>query len=106
MLPDLPTAKRSEVRPRHLAYVSEKIAKGEFYRQGGAYCSSEVSGEQVEDIPYSGSTMTVVAEDEEDVKRQLADDPYVKEGVWDVEKARIFHFKTGDSVPINYPLQQ
>ncbi|PWW78907.1 hypothetical protein C7212DRAFT_350165 [Tuber magnatum] len=106
IVPDLPTAKRSEVRSRHLAHVAERMAKGEFYRQGGAYCSPEIPSEQVGDVPYAGSALTVVAEDEEDVKRQLVNDPYFREGVWDVEKARIFHFKTGDTVPINYPLQQ
>ncbi|KAG0136668.1 hypothetical protein HOY82DRAFT_623707 [Tuber indicum] len=106
VIPDLPSANHSETRPRHLAYVAEKMAKGEFYRQGGTYFSEQAASGQTEDMPCAGSAITVVAEDEEDVRKQLVDDPYVKEGVWDVARARIFHFKTGDSVPINYPLQK
>ncbi|RPA97925.1 hypothetical protein L873DRAFT_1809030 [Choiromyces venosus 120613-1] len=106
IVPDLSTEKHPEVRPRHLSHVAERMAKGEFYRQGGAYLSSPIASGQEGNLPYAGSAMVVAAEDEEDVKRQLTNDPYAKEGVWDVAKARIFHFKTGDSVPINYPLQQ
>jgi len=34
----------------------------------------------------------VVAESEEDVKNQLVNDPFSKEGVWDVAAARIFQY--------------
>ena len=66
------------------------MAKREFYRQCGEYFSPQVTSGQTETTPYAGSAFAVVAENEEDVKRQLDNDPFSKEGVWDVAAARIF----------------
>jgi len=68
------------------------VAKREFYRQSGEYFSPQITGEQTEIIPYAGSAFAVVAESEEDVKNQLVNDPFSKEGVWDVAAARIFQY--------------
>lgn len=67
--------------------------RGEFVRMGGAYFTQPLPQSDPplkdEEIPYAGSVMVVTAVSEEEVKRRMAEDPYTKGGVWDVEKARI-----------------
>lgn len=63
---------------------------------GGAYLthhpapSADGSPTPDKDIPYAGSAMVVRAESEEEVRRQIREDPYTKGGVWDSENVRIW----------------
>jgi uncharacterized protein len=92
MIPDLPTANRAAVRPKHIERAVPMVMGGDFYRMGGGYLSEQVTEEtnDASKIPFAGSATVVVAESIEEVKKKLAEDPYTTEGVWDLSKARIW----------------
>jgi hypothetical protein len=103
-----------------MARIMPMIKSGELVRFGGATLDHPPTEEEMkaEDIAtslsFTGSAMLVVAESEvsvdliiargvgerwmlmcgdvqqEEVKEKFKEDPYVKEGVWDWEKARIW----------------
>ena len=77
-----------------MARAIPMIQRGEFIRFGGAYLTHHLPepSAYADDtkVPFEGSAMIVVAESEADVRAQLAEDPYVTGGVWNLEKARIF----------------
>lgn len=54
---------------------------------GGTLASLPKAGETPN---LNGSVLSVVADNEEEVKKFLKTDIYFKEGVWDVENAKIF----------------
>ncbi|KAL7273482.1 hypothetical protein RUND412_003657 [Rhizina undulata] len=106
-LPDLPNANRHRARPLHLQKAIPMIRNNDFLRFGGAYLKSHP--ETAEEDPVdrmAGSFTVVVAESKEDVIKRLKEDPYTTEGVWDIEKARIWPFKTAVSVPFNYDVKK
>lgn len=101
ILPDIPGCSRPATRPKHLKRAAEMPG---FFRMGGAYLEKhpETPEEATDEkLKFQGSAMLVVAESEEDVMEKLKVDPYVVEGVWDLSKARIWHFKTAVSQPLS-----
>jgi hypothetical protein len=75
----------------HLKNVTEPHEKGEV-PFGGAYMSSPpVEGQTP---PMIGSALIVVAASKEEVIERLKNDIYSTGGVWDVDNAQIWPFKT------------
>jgi len=93
MVPDMPNAlaKRVEIRPKHLEDVKSEFVAGNFVL-GGAYMSSPPK--EGETPPMIGSALIAVAETKEDVLEKLRKDIYATSGVWDVENAQIWPFKS------------
>lgn len=50
--------------------------------------------------PFRGSVMVVNETDPDAVLRKLQDDPYVKEGIWDLARTKILPFKTVRRDPV------
>lgn len=89
IVPDLPGANRPAVRPKHL----ERARALGHFKFGGAYLDRHPeTPEEATDssLTFKGSAMIMVAENEEDARQKLAEDPYVLEGVWDLSKARLW----------------
>jgi hypothetical protein len=59
---------------------------------GGAYLQEHPK--EGETPKMMGSAMIFVADSEEEVREKLRADVYTKEGVWDVEKAQVWPFRT------------
>ncbi|RPA79891.1 hypothetical protein BJ508DRAFT_415698 [Ascobolus immersus RN42] len=106
LVPDLPNAPRAAVRDAHMARIIPMIKSGELVRFGGATLDHQPTEEELKAenvataLSFTGSAMLVVAESEEEVREKFKEDPYVKEGVWDWEKARIWPMKTVISKPV------
>ncbi|CAI7615862.1 hypothetical protein N7533_002566 [Penicillium manginii] len=102
ILPDKPgaQAKRLEVRPLHLEGVKPLVAGGSIVAGGtnldrlypGAMLNSHPA--EGETPSFKGSMMLAQAENEEEVRKILENDIYVRSGVWDMEKAQIIPFKS------------
>lgn len=79
-----------------MARVLPLIASGRVLRFGGATLAESIltdlpEGSNIgEALKFTGSAMLVVAESEEEVRESWRVDPYVTEGVWDWERARIW----------------
>ncbi|PHH88440.1 hypothetical protein CDD83_7521 [Cordyceps sp. RAO-2017] len=94
VVPDKPgtLAKRLQVRPIHFEAMKPKIESGS-WKMGGALLKSVPADEDPSQLEFAGSTLVCVAASRDEVRRQLRDDVYAVEGVWDVEKAQIYPFK-------------
>jgi hypothetical protein len=66
---------------------------------GGAYLKEHPK--EGETPKMLGSAMIFVAESEEHVKEKLRTDVYATGGVWDVEKAQIWPFRTALRTALN-----
>lgn len=94
-VPDYPNSlhKRLAVRPIHLQGLKPHIDSGTL-TFGGATLSEEFSpGEGKETPDMTGSVMLIKAENVEKVKEWMRNDPYCKEGVWDMDKVKIWPFR-------------
>ncbi|KAJ4506634.1 hypothetical protein HRR78_004933 [Exophiala dermatitidis] len=91
-VPDLPGAleKRLAVRPEHLSQLKPKIDAGVAVFGGATMSKQPGPGETPQ---MTGSVMLIKAENEEKVHEFLENDPYTKNGVWDVKNAKIYPFK-------------
>lgn len=98
IVPDYPSASRPQIRPVHLAHAT---APGNPYRFGGAFKPPHASPTD-DSSGYVGSAMVVMGESVDDVLKKLREDPYAKGGVWDVDRARVFPFKTGESKEVKF----
>ncbi|KAJ6000767.1 hypothetical protein N7481_001176 [Penicillium waksmanii] len=113
ILPDKPgaQAKRLEVRPLHLEGVKPLVAGGFdccwWYVSPSLYFSYHTHSNPIylgamlnahpaegETPSFKGSMMLALAENEEEVRKILENDIYVRSGVWDMEKAQIIPFKS------------
>jgi len=92
-IPDFPGAleKRLAARPNHLSRIQPLVESGHVLF-GGATLSKQPAEGEVPDM--TGSMLLVKANSEEEVRRLLETDAYTKGGVWDVEKATIWPFKS------------
>ncbi len=75
--------KRLEVRDLHLKGVREYMKKGNIL-SGGAL---------IEDEKMIGSSLFVDFESKKELDTWLKNEPYVKNGVWDMEKIQILPIK-------------
>ena len=75
--------RRMDVRPAHLNSVEAQVAAGKCI-MGGA---------MLNDGKPIGSALILEANDATEVRKMIKEDPYVTEGVWDVNKIQIIPFK-------------
>jgi hypothetical protein len=75
----------------HLEGVQAEHKAG-FFVLGGAYMSSPPK--EGETPPMIGSALIAVAETKEEVLDRLRSDVYTTSGVWDVDKAQIWPFRS------------
>lgn len=75
--------RRLDVRPAHLNAIEAQVAAGRCI-MGGA---------MLNDGKLIGSALILEAENATEVRKMIKDDPYVTEGVWDVNKIQIIPFK-------------
>ncbi|KAI1402035.1 hypothetical protein F4819DRAFT_299624 [Hypoxylon fuscum] len=90
VIPDKPgtTQKRLEVRGQHFEGLKPFIESQQF-KTGGAVLKDKPESDNPADWDWYGSTVVVVAESKDEVKKILENDIYTKSGVWDTEKALI-----------------
>ncbi|KAI9930839.1 hypothetical protein ASPWEDRAFT_47814 [Aspergillus wentii DTO 134E9] len=93
ILPDKPgvVEKRLEVRGAHLENVKPLVEQGSVVIGGATFDHHPTGGETP---AFNGSMLIVVVENEEQVWEILKNDVYVKNGVWDLERAQIIPFKS------------
>ena len=93
-IPDFPGTlpTRLETKDAHVKQVMPKIESGELPYFGVTLSQHSTGGDAPE---INGSIVVIKAADEATVRKMLADDPYTQAGVWDVEKAQIWAFKSG-----------
>jgi hypothetical protein len=75
----------------HLKNVKSEFEAGNFVL-GGAYMSAPPK--EGETPPMIGSALIAVAETKEEVIEKLKKDIYATSGVWDVDNAQIWPFKS------------
>ncbi len=75
--------KRLEVRDLHVKGAKEMMSKGKILNAGAF----------IEDEKMVGSTLFVDFETKDELDEWLANEPYVKNGVWDMEKIQILPIK-------------
>ncbi|XXH03570.1 hypothetical protein Hte_009975 [Hypoxylon texense] len=94
VVPDKPgtTAKRLEVRAQHFAGLKPYVESQQF-KTGGAVLNDAPEGDDPSKWDWYGSSIVVVAETKDEVKKILENDIYTKSGVWDTEKALILAAK-------------
>lgn len=92
-IPDHPNAldKRLAVRAEHLKNISPKVQSGQVVMGGATLAKQPAEGEQP---AMTGSVMIVKADSEEEVRKLIENDVYVKGGAWDIEKMKIWNFKS------------
>ncbi|KAI1778297.1 hypothetical protein F4818DRAFT_456184 [Hypoxylon cercidicola] len=90
VVPDKPgmTQKRLEVRAQHLAGLKPYVESQQF-KTGGAVLNDKPEGDDPSTWDWYGSSLVVVAESKDEVKKILENDIYTKSGVWDTENALI-----------------
>ncbi|KAF2663768.1 hypothetical protein BT63DRAFT_460892 [Microthyrium microscopicum] len=93
MVPDKPNAlqKRLEVRAKHLENITPAHKEGNV-PMGGAYLAEPPK--EGETPKMLGSAMVFLASSKEEVVERLRGDIYTTSGVWDVDNAQIWPFKT------------
>ena len=96
VIPDFPltTEQRRKAQPKHIEAAMPLIKSGDL-----SYFGVTMRSGNVVDQDYSprtnGSAIVLKAENEQAVKDYLLRDSYTIAGVWDVEKAQIWAFKSG-----------
>jgi len=93
MVPDHPNAldKRLGARQQHLKDVTPHHQAGAVPLGGAWLAEQPKEGETPQML---GSALIVVAATKEEVIERLKNDIYTKSGVWDVDNAQIWPFKT------------
>ncbi|CAK4033342.1 Hypothetical predicted protein [Lecanosticta acicola] len=93
ILPDKPGAleMRMKVRPQHLEAIKPQVDSG-LVVLGGASLDEPLKEGLAPKI--NGSVVMYEADSEEEVWKAVKSDVYYKEGVWDVEKIKVFPFKS------------
>ncbi|KAI5784613.1 dimeric alpha-beta barrel [Geopyxis carbonaria] len=89
---------RLAVRPRHFAGLTSLVENGTI-TWGGAMLNS-VPASPDAPMDFRGSVLTVAAGSLEKCWEILKADPYVVEGVWDIEKAQVYPFKCAVRQPL------
>ncbi|KAL4948252.1 hypothetical protein BDW69DRAFT_189444 [Aspergillus filifer] len=94
VIPDRPNVldRRLAIRPRHSPNFVRLHNEG-YVSWAGPLFEKHVSDAGIR-RPFKGSAMVVNEEDQECLKRMLASDVYIKEGVWDIDNALIVPFRT------------
>lgn len=82
---------RLAARPEHLKDLKPRIDSGVVVF-GGATLSEQPAGEGTPAM--NGSVLLIKADTKEEVLQILKNDPYTKNGAWDVENATITPFKS------------
>ncbi len=75
--------KRFEVRERHLEGVKKLVTEGKVINAGAL----------IEDDKMVGSTLFVDFENDNEINEWLENEPYVKNGVWNMEEFQIVPVK-------------
>ncbi|KAK7472956.1 hypothetical protein VKT23_001060 [Stygiomarasmius scandens] len=88
--------RRLTARPDHLVKAKENISSG-FIRVGGALVSPDTY--QLPDKKMVGSAFICEADNIEDVRKQVEDDVYYKNGIWDPEKIVILPIIPATPIP-------
>jgi len=93
IVPDKPDVlpKRLEVRTKHLDAVMPRSKTGQVVMGGSFLSDIPKEGETPDMI---GSSLVVVASTKEEVLELLKGDIYTTSGVWDLDKVRIWPFRT------------
>jgi len=101
IIPDKPgaLAKRLEVRPAHFAGLKTNIDNGRF-QMGGAILDEVPADDEPTSLKMSGSTIVLNASSKEEIIGFLREDPYAKEGVWDVDNAQMWPLKCAFRIPV------
>lgn len=92
-LPDKPNVLpvRMEHLAAHLQHNKPNVEVGTIVLAGPTLSSHPKSAD--EGLAMTGSVMLWRASSEEEVWRSLLEDPYAKEGVWDIERASITPYR-------------
>lgn len=92
VIPDFPdtAAARTKAKPGHIRDATPLIDSGII-----TYFGVTLSDADAVNGPINGSAIVMKANNEAEVRAYLKDDEYTKLGVWDVEKAQIWRFRSG-----------
>ncbi|KAI1763984.1 hypothetical protein GGR53DRAFT_495735 [Hypoxylon sp. FL1150] len=90
VVPDKPgtTQKRLEVRAQHFEGLKPFVESQQF-KLGGAVLKDKPESDDPSTWDWYGSSIVVVAESKEEVKKIIENDIYTRTGVWDTENALI-----------------
>lgn len=88
---------RRDTLPRHIAYYKPKREAGQLIFAGPMLHSHPSHAEEL--LNMNGSVLVLRLAGEEDVWSALREDPFAKEGVWDMDKISISRFKSTVRTP-------
>jgi uncharacterized protein YciI len=90
--PDTPNSlqTRLDTRPQHFAGLKSLIADKKVTWGGAMLHNPPADESKPEEYEFAGSAMTVRAESREAAMEIVKSDPYVKAGVWDLEKMQVY----------------
>nr|ANF07294.1 YCII-related domain protein [Paecilomyces fulvus] len=93
IIPDKPNVleRRIAIRPKHSPNFVRLHNEG-YVSWAGPLFEKHVSGDVQR--PFKGSAMVVNEQNREGFIQKIASDVYVKEGIWDLERAQVIPFRT------------
>jgi len=94
VLPDKPNvlARRVQIRPQHSPNFVKLHNEGYVSWAGPLF--KEHVDKPISERPFKGSAMVVNEESWSGFMKTIGSDPYVKEGIWDLEKTQFIPFRT------------
>lgn len=84
--------KRLELRQKHIADAMPKVERGIITLAASILSKPTEDGDNKDMVK---AIATVIAKDENEAKKVLADDIYTREGIWDAENIRVYPLRTG-----------